>query len=544
MNILKLLEGVWLWGGFATGATLVLMIDATKREAEMERQLWAGVFVAGLMIGLSWFFVKTLGYKPEIGYLILYAIETGAGVFGGIAILRNLPSIMDKIGIAYTLKTAAERNKKTDVREIKKHLPVAQKEFDPTDYFSDHEVFFGLDEFKKNVGLDRAIHRTMPHIQVVGTTGAGKGVVMGVLAAQWITSGEAVFMLDPKDDEWGPHVYARAASSAGAEHNYINLRSYEPQFSIFEGANADEIEELFIAGFSLGDTGKSADFYNISDRKYASIIARQIAEEGITAAEAYEINAEILEKDAPKFGGKLRELGAVAAANANHGAGISFQKIIEKGGSCYIVGHMRVEKIIRLQKMILVRLLQIAEKRDRISGPLRPVGIVLDEVKYHLSRTALEALGAARDKGVHMVLAHQSLADLRDVGGDLSGDAVEGAVVENCKIKICYRVQNPDTAEWLARMSGSILVDDEARTVSKNVALAEKMDSDRTIRQAERYFIDENMLMNLPTYVAVVYGIGLAKFATISSLQAKKSEENIKIKPVEGKKIALPEEYI
>ena len=205
---------------------------------------------------------------------------------------------------------------------------------------------------------------------------------------------------------------------------------------------------------------------------------------------------------------------------------------------------MRSEKIVRLQKMILVRLLQIAETRDRIAGPLRPVGIILDEVKYHLSRSALEALGAARDKGVHVVLAHQSLADLKDVGGDLDGDAVVGSVVENCKVKICYRVQNPDTADWLARMSGSILVDDEARTVSKNIALSEKIDSDRTIRQADRYFVDENMMINLPSGVAVVYGLGLAKFAQVCNLKTEKRAENVVIKAVEGASMDAPEDVI
>jgi type IV secretory pathway TraG/TraD family ATPase VirD4 len=45
----------------------------------------------------------------------------------------------------------------------------------------------------------------------------------------------------------------------------------------------------------------------------------------------------------------------------------------------------------------------------------------------------------------------------------LKGDAVVGAVVENAKFKLVYRVMDPDTAEWVARMSGTILVDDELR---------------------------------------------------------------------------------
>lgn len=539
-----LLEKLWLFAGIPCGASWVFMINAGKAEDESARQFWAFVAVTGGVILGLWFVLDIFGKGPSYGHLITFVASEAVGVWFGVVFLRKAPPLIERFTGSYTKKTVQERNKKTDVREIRKHLPDVGKDFDPVKRFRKDAVYIGQDETGRPVELDRKTFRTMPHIQVVGTTGAGKGVVMGVMAAQWIRDGEAVFMVDPKDDEWAPHLYAQAAADAGKKHHYINLRQDAPQFSIFDGATASEIEELFIAGFGFADTGTAADFYSINDRKYAAILARQIEAEGLTPAQAYQINADVLEKEAPKLGGKLRELGEVAAANAEPGQGVSFKQIIEDGGSCYIVGHMRAEKIVRLQKMLLVRLLQIAERRDRISGALRPVAIVLDEVKYHLSRSALEALGAARDKGVHVVLAHQSLADLRDVGGDLDGDSVVGSVVENCKVKIAYRVQNPDTAEWLARMSGSILVDDESRRVSKNVALTEKVGGDRQIRQADRYFVDENMMQNLPDKCGVVFGLGLAKFAHVCQIKVKKSAENVKICAVKGVEFEKPEQLI
>lgn len=532
--LMDLIQKMWLWCGIPCGAAVVFMLDAGKQEKEETRVFWASIAFFGVALVGIWFITDWLGKEPDVKYLVIFGVSVAAGLWSGVWILRKLPPFLERFSQDFTKKTAAERNKKTDVRDISKHLPDVKKTFQPEKFFKKEAVFVGIDENGRAVNLEKSTFKTMPHIQVVGTTGAGKGVVMGVLAAQWIKSGEAVFMLDPKDDEWAPHVYAAAAEAAGAKHHFINLRLEEPQFSIFDGASAAEIEELFIAGFGFADTGSASDFYSIADRKYAGIVAREIAQNGLTPAQAYAQGAALLEEEAPKFAGKLRELGEVAAAQAAPGQGVSLARIIEAGGSCYVVGHMRAEKIVRLQKMLLVRLLQIAEKRDRIGGDLRPVAIVLDEVKYHLSRSALEALGAARDKGVHVVLAHQSLADLRDVGGDLDGDAVVGSVVENCKVKIAYRVQNPDTAEWLSRMSGSILVDDEMRSVGKNVVLTEKVKGDRSIRQADRYFIDENMLLNLPNSVAVVYGLGLAKFAQVCNLQVKKDVKNVKISPVVG----------
>jgi len=59
---------------------------------------------------------------------------------------------------------------------------------------------------------------------------------------------------------------------------------------------------------------------------------------------------------------------------------------------------MRNSKIITAQRMLLVRLYQPAERRERVKNVPLPIAIYLSELKYHLSRQALEGLGAARDK--------------------------------------------------------------------------------------------------------------------------------------------------
>jgi type IV secretory pathway TraG/TraD family ATPase VirD4 len=236
---------------------------------------------------------------------------------------------------------------------------------------------------------------------------------------------------------------------------------------------------------------------------------------------------------AEKFFGKLREMAETPSINAKSG-GVSFAQVIEEGGCVYIVGSMRNDIVKTAQRILLVRLIQLAERRDRMAGELRKICIVLDEVKYHLSRPALEGLGAARDKGVHLVLAHQSLGDLKDCSKDLNPDAVVDAVVENCRVKVCYKVQSPDTAKWLATMSGTIQVDDESRNVKKNMAQAETIEAGRSIRQADRYFIDENMLLNLPPSVAVLYGSGLPTFVSIQPLKVTKSMEAVRVIECEG----------
>lgn len=472
-------------------------------------------------------------------YIAAMAISTVA-VF---LILRSGSQWADIAKSKLTKTTNLERNKKTDIRDMAKFLPKAL-DFDPLKYINLKKgVFLGLNEHQEAVYIEFPGGTSAPHVQVIGTTGAGKGVSLGVMASQFLERGEAVFFCDPKNDEWAPHVLYAAAKRLGVPFHFVNLNSpVGPQLNPFAGATKDEVFELFVGGFGLTEKGIGADFFSIDDRYVASGAAVALAR-GCTAASLYEEQGEQMMKDAKKFAGKLRELASTPSINASSG-GVDLAAIVNGGGVVYIVGSMRNDIIKTIQRMLLIRFIQLAERRDRLAGPLRPVCIVLDEVKYHISRPALEGLGAARDKGVHLVLAHQSLGDLRDSPKDIDPDAVVDAIVENCRIKICYQVQNPKTAEWLAEMSGEMLADDESRTVTKNLALSETIEGRRNIRQTARYYIDTNMLLSLPKSVCVLYGSGLPQFVTIKPILAPKSSDAIAPAIVAGAAAATPTEAL
>jgi len=148
-------------------------------------------------------------------------------------------------------------------------------------------------------------------------------------------------------------------------------------------------------------------------------------------------------------------------------------------------------------------------------------------LKYHISRPVLQGLGASRDKGMRVVLAFQSFSDLKDCPDDMNSEMVVGAVIENTPVKLIYKIEDPDTADWFARKSGVILVDDETRMLDKNIALAETTESERSIRQAEHYYFDSNKLTNMPTGWSVLFGHGLAKACYVSPYRVTKRIEAI-----------------
>ena len=399
-------------------------------------------------------------------------------------------------------KTKLERDVRTDVRKIKDLLPVTIK-YDPLQYIDlSKGVFIGLNDAEKPQYIPLEDWQKQ-HADIIGTTGAGKGVATAILLYQSIIADEGVFVLDPKDDEWAPHLYREACRAAGKPFALIDLRSKKYQVDLLEGTNSETLEELLNAGFSLAEKGEGADFYRLGDRR-ASRHVSELYESGMTLRDLF--NTEYIrsiQEDVANFHAKMEEISLLNSVNAR--GGLSLKDTFDNGGCVYIIGSMRNPKIISAQRMILVRLLQIAEARDRIKSKPRPIAIFLDELKYHLSRPALEGLGAARDKGVHIIMAHQSLGDLEDCPADLKPKAVIGAVVENTKFKLVYRVQDPATAKWVAEMSGSILVDDESRKVKTNAVLVESVEGDRMIKQSERFYVDTNMLLNLPDFVSFIF---------------------------------------
>ena len=477
---------------------------------------------------ISLYFAATEFHLPDY-YLWSFFGEVLLGVAMIWLIIRYGSPYIEMFKNKLTKTSRVERNKKTDIRQIGVHLPNAQKAYAPEKYFNlKRGIFFGINEQKQPVYIPMD-KWGKTHLDIIGTTGSGKGVAAGVLLTQAVSSGECVIVVDPKNDEFLPHVMHKAAQEAGVPYVYIDLLAEASQWNPLQHKNANEIEELLSAGFSLGEKGTDADFYRLDDRRAARIFANLAYSNQTTLINTLQLLIEQqpdIAEAGKKFVSDLEEIGLVAAVNTTHG--VDLAKLMQKGAVIYVRGSMRNPRILKLQRIFVLAMIKFIESRERESA--RHVCLFMDEFKYLISRPSLEALGAIRDKRAHVIIAHQSLGDLRDCPADLDADSVVASVNENCAIKLAYMVQDPDTADWLARMSGLILVDDEIRQVKTNAGLTETRNGERTLRQAERNLIDTNMLQALPERCAVLFGTGLAKFFFTSPIMINKS--NVATTPV------------
>lgn len=522
---------LWWFVGFIAGLTLLLIWIIEERPI--------------LQVPLWFIFLATVCFQPLLFLIVpawsenhwvepyaipiehLYAYGGGMLIIfvPGLILLRSAFGTIDGWLYRFTRKTSLERDSNSDIRYIDKLLPKELKTYKVERYFKKrHKIFIGLNRQKRPIYISTEKWRSS-HMDIIGTTGSGKGVAAGYLLTQASMQGEAVVIIDPKDDEFLPHVMAQAAQKAGVPYYCIDLTGGTPQWNPIASKSNFELEELLAGAFSLTDKGSDADFYRLNDRKaakaFSSLICQDEASMAHRAAEFIRCHSEI-SQDAKKFVSDLEELTSLPVVNTSDGLNIS--QALAEGAVIYVKGSIRHPGVLKLQKMFVLSVMQHCQSRDRDSA--RHVCIFLDEFKYLISNPSLQALGAIRDKRAHVILAHQSIGDLRDCPKDIDPDSVIASVNENCSLKLTYKINAPDTAEWLARMSGKILVDDELRTFSTSRVFAEVRERERTLRQSERYLIDTNMLQSLPNRCAVLFGNGLADYVFTSPVSVTKEAEN------------------
>jgi len=490
-----------------------------------------------------------MAFVPPLAFLASASLAEMLGVFrpaasvlwwwfGGIAVgcaaafawLRYGVGHAERLRRSLTKKSRLERNRRTDVREIDQFLPAEIGQFDPLHFVQpDRGLFVGLDESKNPIYIPYDAWR-LSHVLLSGRTRSGKGVAAQILLAQAIARGEFVTVLDPKLDEWMPHVFHTAALRAGQPYIFLDLRPGQPpQINMFAGCDEETAESMLLAAFSLAERGEAADFYRLADRKAAREAARYLAS-GRTAADALTVFGEQWLNKAAGFHAALEEMADLPSVNAAAG-GIDVAALARSGGCLYVSGDMSNTRIIRQQRMLLVRLMLLAKSTQHDQGR-RLITVFADEFKVHISRPFMVSLGAAAGWGLHCILAFQSVQDLADVPGDLDKDSVRGSVMENCALQLSYRIKCPETAEWLAASTGIILVDDETRKIERNLALTETVLPERSVRMAERHLIDTNMIMNLPAGCGALVGATkLPAFCYTSPVVVEKRDAALTVTP-------------
>lgn len=494
---------IWIGGGVLCGALVAWVVQ---------------MLVTGLLP--RWRYSLAIAVAACVGVgCAAFGRLTGSAAIGVAAALVSVPLA------GWIVATGRRRSedRPTDARTIRSALNFG-KPFDPLRYMRPEKrgVFFGLDQDGRAVYV--SLEDARKHVQLVGETRTGKTVAATVLLAQCAALRECVVIFDPKADTHAPMVMQEAARRAGVPFVYLDLRPDQPpQLSLLHGATAADVEEMLIDCFDLKSKGTDADVYRVEDRAAARAIAASGAQ---TFSEMMRIaSSDPTVREARKFMEDLREIAAHPVINTMQG--LRLQDVVSRPCVLYVVGSTRHDNTIRLQKLVLMRLAQLIDRKT-VRDPW--TAIFLDEFKYLLSPAALAVLGTISHRRCHIVIAHQSNGDLKDCGS-LDPNAVYGAVVVNTGLKIIYKVNDPATAQWAADLSGEIPAYIE--TIAKNPAVSPGAFAERS-----RPLIDRNMLLALPARTGMLFGAGVAKLVHVHYLPKSKVPPAVRPAPAAPNTVA------
>lgn len=421
-----------------------------------------------------------------------------------------------------------------DVRHMHK-LFSRMKTYSPLSYVDiDKGIFVGLEDGRHPVYIPLGqFHET--HTQVIGASGSGKGIALGLLAYQFALSGECVIVMDPKGDKRLPMVAALAAKKAGKKFWFLDLRPESPpQFNLLAGAAEHEIEELLVAGLGLQPTAGAGDYYRGIDQDAAAAVAQyatSLDKPGVvTLFDFARQNSEVAK--AENFVRRLGQVAQLKAIQTSHN--LDLPGLIARGDVLYIRGSTDNYRVKSLQTMLLIRLLQVIKSNE--SG--RKVALFMDEFKHLLCSVSLDALGVAREmgSGCHAILAHQSMGDLGGCPG-LRREDVEPRVVDNTTLKLVYRLNDANSSADFAARSGT------QRTHAEGIRGLDQDNNDqRTWTEVPQFRMSEDLFTHLhrPTdgkevvAAGVLFGYKTARLLAVAPINVKGSAPSVIAAPPES----------
>lgn len=344
------------------------------------------------------------------------------------------------------------------------------------------------------------------HVSILGASGTGKSKLAAQILTQLNHHGDAVVVVDPKDDEFGPGILKAQADKDGRPFVFVNLRVATPQLNPFSGCTEEQREQLLQAGLNLDPSGDpSVDFYRGEDREACATLIRgggtNIVDMVQAGAGLQAVTSRV------NFWRELQQLARVKALHTDGGPDLA--ATIEAGGVVYIIGDTDDLNIRGAQRILLARIVQIIKGRER--GGARQVSILLEEFKYSLSNVSLRSLGTIRDRRCNLLLAYQSYGDLADCG-TLPPVAVLGAARENTTLKFVYKLEDAKTASEFSQVAGEKRINVE----TTNKLLDEGREAG-ALRESNRAALTVDMLTtNMPkplageASVCWVFGLGPA----------------------------------
>lgn len=405
------------------------------------------------------------------------------------------------------------------------------------------QVFLGLDDKKRPVRVKWS--DMTEHVHILGGSGTGKTSLAVIpVCLQAIRHGLPVVAVDFKGDKQAIQLLSREAQKVGRRfylfslHPQVKSNTYNPLSS---GSTLSKVERVMTA-LELVFDGE-AKFYTYCQQAVFIPLLKYLDREGVkyTLKEIQQLFkspglVEMFTGDniSP---GQLKGLTAALTSFADlniinaQEPDIDLGRMMQAGDVVYfdLRSAIAPELFSALGKMIAMDLQALASYRSQAD---KITLLAIDEFQNMACQAFRNIISKVRSANYALLLANQALGDLRAVGDDFLN-----TVATNTRTKIIFNVDDPEDAEYFAKMSGQVVIRVESQSRTSSLP-GDMISGVRQRTEGESYhdqyknLVHSNVLLKLPFGKSVIYRCGdLAVLANHSHLISKAEKDQLERMP-------------
>ncbi len=388
----------------------------------------------------------------------------------------------------------------TSIKSATEELYYQPQRKDPVPYIEkaakENLVYYGFYHSGEKKGEPVYLNDNETTMEIyVGSTGTGKGVLLGNKALEAIKKRKGVIIIDPKTDVFLPQICKEELIRQGRPDDF-QVVSWPHNFG-YDGINPEDdyiaVANKLIDAFGLEESDNpGVDYY----RKLERIMLKRVlklffnGELGVLVKKnlndiSYHIiklaedlkKQEELEKELSKNNPNYNKIEQLqkryfntdlllkhnwdnTAVETLQSLAQSFEELLgganvfqkyDLKGALYEgkVIYFRVDMLdIASLKMIKLMINDaIQQAREKTANTI----IIADELSFYANQTIAGALATVRAMGLKFLLALQDLAQMKD-------EHIRNAILSNCNVKLFYKISDITTLEYIEKIGGKELV--------------------------------------------------------------------------------------
>lgn len=402
--------------------------------------------------------------------------------------------------VAKTARGSVHGRPMTTIESAKKELHYKSDRVDPIQHIEEaikrRCMYFGQVHNGEKKGEPFFIpNDEKTHTILVGSTGTGKGVLIGNFALEAIKMGIGLIVIDPKQDVFLPQILLEELTRQGRPKDlqvcswpfnfgYNGINEWDSPIDIAnkltdalsleevqgnEGANYYrrngrvlllKVLKIFFSG-DLGVIVKK-DLQDILDHirylkedlEKASLLQKLLEKNNYNADLARKYQQRYYDKDKleaiywdettletiDSLSKAISELSEVATITSE----FDLRGALYEGKVLYVKVDMLDAASLKMVKVLIADAIQQARRRKA------NVRIIDDEISFTANSTLSGALATVRSMGLEFVLALQDLSQMRT--------GVREAIMSNCNVKIFYKISDDLTIKYVQTLGGKEVV--------------------------------------------------------------------------------------